>query len=77
MGLPVGMFIGSLVKAAFMGLTISFALIPSFLPEKLLPKMTTFQITFSVVQLAAAAMGCIYAYIVWVALKKYLKNAEA
>ncbi len=73
-GLPVGMFVGSIIKATFMGISISMFLIPCFLPQKLLPKMTTFQISFSLVQLAAAAMGCIYAYIIWIALKKHLKN---
>lgn len=73
-GLPIGMFIGSIVKATFMGISISMILIPSFLPEKLLPKMTTFQISFSLVQLAAAGVGCVYAYIIWMSLKKYLKN---
>ncbi len=72
--LPIGMFIGSLAKGLFMGITIALFLIPTFLPEKLLPKMTTFQISFSLVQLAAAAMGCIYAYCIWIVLKKYLKS---
>ena len=77
LGLPIGMFIGSFVKGTFMGITISWLLIPAFLPEKLLPKMTTFQLSFSLVQLAAAAMGCTYAFIVWIALKKYLNNNES
>lgn len=74
--LPLGMLIGSLVKGAFMGISISLILIPSFLPEKLAPKMSTFQFSFSVVQFAAALVGCIYAYIIWIALKKYLKNEK-
>ena len=73
-GLPAGMAAGCVAKAAFMGISISLILIRSFFPEKLLPKMTTFQISFSLVQLAAAAVGCVYAYIIWIALKKYLKN---
>ncbi|MBR5799026.1 MAG: ECF transporter S component [Lachnospiraceae bacterium] len=75
-GLVLGMFLGSIAKAVFMGVTISLILLPNFLPEKLMPKLTTFQITFSVVQLAAAAMGCIYAYIIWAPLRKYLKSEE-
>lgn len=75
-GLVIGMFFGCIAKAAFMGVSISLFLLPTFLPEKLMPKLTTFQITFSVVQLAAAAMGCIYAYIIWAPLRKYLKNEE-
>ena len=73
-GLPLSMAIGSIVKALFMGISISLILIPMLLPEKMLPKMSVFQTTFSLTQLIAAIIGCIYAYLIWIPLKKIDKN---
>lgn len=73
-GLPVSMITGCIAKALFMGIAISLILIPMLLPEQMQPKMSTFQSTFSVVQLITAAIGSVYAYIIWIPLKKYLKN---
>ena len=77
--LPISMVIGSIVKAVFMGVSISLWLIPSFLPkspmaEKLMTKMPIFQQTFSFVQLITAIVGCIYAYVIWIPLKKSFTN---
>lgn len=73
-GLPVSMIAGCIAKALFMGISISLILIPMLLPEQMQPKMSAFQSTFSVVQLVTAAIGSVYAYIIWIPLKKYLKN---
>lgn len=73
-GLPLSMAIGSIVKALFMGISISLILIPMLLPEKMLPKMSVFQTTFSLTQLIAAIIGCVYAYLIWIPLKKIDKN---
>lgn len=73
-GLPVSMAVGSVVKAVFMGVFISLILLPNFLPEALQPKMATLQRTYSLVQFLTAVIGSVYAYIIWIPLKKYLKN---
>ena len=62
--LPVSMAVGSVAKALFMGVVISLIILPTMLPEKMMPNLKTLQFTFSFVQLFAAAVGCIYAYIV-------------
>ena len=62
--LPVSMGVGSIVKAVFMGIAISLLILPNMLPEKLMPNLKTLQFTFSVVQLFAALVGSVYAYIV-------------
>lgn len=72
--LPVSMVTGCIVKSLFMGVVISLILIPMLIPEKLLPRMAVFQSTFSLTQLITAAIGSIYAYVIWTPLKKYLKN---
>ena len=66
----------SLLKAVFMGLTISLWLLPTFIPEQspLRQKMTVFQYTFSVVQFITALIGFIYFVIIFVALKNYAKR---
>lgn len=74
-GFPLSMGIGCIIKALFMGIVISLILIPTLLPEKMLPKMAVFQTTFSVTQLIAAIIGCIYAYILWIPLKKIMQNS--
>ncbi|NBH27127.1 ECF transporter S component [Lachnospiraceae bacterium] len=75
-GLPLSMLAGCIVKALFMGVVISLILIPMFLPEKMHPKMSVFQSTFSIVQLLTGAAGCIYAHIIWIPLKKFMKNQD-
>ncbi len=72
--LPISMAAGCVVKALFMGVVISLILLPSFLPEKMQPMMSKLQNTYSLVQLITAVIGSIYAYIIWIPLKKYLKN---
>lgn len=71
-GLPISMITGCIIKALFMGVVISLLLIPMLLPEKMQPKMSAFQTTFSIVQLITAAIGSIYAYIIWIPLKKQM-----
>lgn len=73
-GLPVSMAVGCVIKALFMGIAISLLLLPAFLPEKMQPMMGKLQNTYSMVQLITAIIGSIYAYIIWIPLKKYLKN---
>jgi len=66
----------SLLKAVFMGLTISLWLLPTFVPEQspLRQKMTVFQYTFSVAQFITACIGFIYFAIIFVAIKTYAKR---
>ena len=72
--LPMGMLAGSLIKSAFMALSIInvlFAMFGGVLNEKQLAMGRT---TFSTVQLITALIGSALAYIIWIPLKKYLKN---
>ena len=66
----------SLLKAVFMGVTISLWLLPAFIPEQspLRQKMPVFQYTFSVVQFITACIGFIYFVIILVAIKSYAKR---
>ena len=73
-GEPLSMVIGSILKAAFMGVVISLLIIPMMLPSQMAPQMTVFQTTFSLTQLITALMGSIFAYIIMIPLKKVLKN---
>ena len=69
-GLPVGLLCGSVLKSVFMGVVISLILIPTLLPDAMLPKINTFQMMFSVVQLLTSLIGSVLAYIIWIPLKK-------
>ena len=71
-GLPVSMAVGCVVKALFMGVVISLILLPAFLPEKMLPMMGKLQSTYSLGQLITAVIGSVYAYIIWIPLKKHV-----
>ncbi len=73
-GLPVGLVVGSAAKALFMGVVISLILIPTMLPEKLLPKMSVFQMTFSVYQLITALIGSLLTWLIWLRLEKVVKR---
>lgn len=73
-GMIIGMAAGTIVKALFMGILISAILIPMMLPEKMQPKMSVFQTTFSVTQLITAAIGSVLAYLIWIPLKKVMKE---
>lgn len=61
-----------LAKGLIMGLTISLWLLPTFIPTEspLRGKLSTFQLTFSVVQAATAAIAFVYFFIIWTPLKK-------
>ena len=63
--------VASLAKGVFMGITISLWLIPSFLPTEspLRGKMDMLQTTFSLYQFVTACIGCVYAYLLWTAMK--------
>lgn len=83
--LAAGMIAGSILKAVFMGAVIVGILLPVFgnniaahLPNaKALPKvLATAKITFSVTQLITALIGSAIAWVVWIALKKYLQNEK-
>ena len=66
----IPMIIASIVKAIFMGTTISAILIPNFIPEKMIPRMAIFQWIFSGVQLITALIATVIATIIWTLLRK-------
>lgn len=84
--LPAGLLIGSVLKAAFLGIVVVLILLPVFgdnvasklpKPEALPAVLKTARVTFSITQLITALTGSVLAYIIWLPLKKYLKNEEA
>ena len=71
-GLITGMAAGSVLKALFMGVVIAWMLIPSLIPAAMEAKMAVFQTTFSITQLITALIGSVYAFIIWIPLKKVM-----
>ncbi len=71
-GAALSMLAGSVAKSLFMGIAISLILIPMLLPEKMQPKMSVFQTTFSIVQLITAVIGSFYALIIRIPLGRYM-----
>lgn len=76
-GLIAGMAAGTVVKSLFMGFVIALILIPTLIPAKMEPMMAVFQTTFSVTQLITAAIGSVYAFIIWIPLKKVMGQTKA
>lgn len=75
--LCIGMIVGSLIKAAVMGLTISMWLLPTFLPQPMQEKMLpALKMQFSTVQLITALIGSALAFVIWIPLKKYLVSSD-
>ncbi len=83
--LIAGLAVGSVLKAAFMGIVIVLILLPSFgdhiaaklpKPEALPGVLATARITFSLTQLITALCGSLLAYLIWIPLKKYLEAGE-
>ncbi len=71
-GIIAGMAVGTAAKALFMGVVISMILIPNLIPAAMEAKMAVFQATFSVTQLITALIGSVYAFVLWIPLKKVL-----
>lgn len=83
--LPAGLAVGSIIKAAFLGVTVVLIILPAFgdqiasklpKPEALPSVLATARVTFSITQLITALTGSVLAYIIWLPLKKYLKTGE-
>ena len=83
--LPVGLAVGSVLKASFMGIVIVLIILPIFggniashlpKPEALPKVLATAKVTFSITQLITSLIGSVLAYLIWIPLKKYLKNGE-
>ncbi len=73
-----GALLSALAKGAFMGLTISAWIIPTYLPEgsKLFGKIKVFQTTFSVTQFITACIGMVYVFLLWMPLRKILRSGD-
>lgn len=71
------MLLGSALKATFMAYTISYFLIPRFIPEKLKANMAVFQTTFSFTQFTTALMASIVAALIWMPINRALTGAGA
>lgn len=75
----LGLLLGSIVKALFLGLLVVYVIIPTFGSDVAshLPKvLDTAKIMFSTTQLITATTGSIIAYLVWIPLKKALKSEQ-
>lgn len=84
--LAAGLLLGSVCKAAFLGVAVVWILLPMYsakiaagLPNpQALPKvLAAARITFSVTQLITALTGSLAAYLIWIPLKRYLNNPAA
>lgn len=83
--LPVGLIVGSILKAVFMGIVIVLIILPLFgsniatqlpTPDALPKVLATAKVTFSITQLTTALIGSALAYVIWLPLKKYLKTEQ-
>lgn len=83
--LPAGLVIGSVLKAIFMGIVVVLIILPIFgqniagklpKPEALPKVLATARVTFSATQLITALIGSVLAYLIWIPLKKYLKDGQ-
>lgn len=81
--LPLGLIVGSVLKALFMGLVVVFVLLPIFgdniashlpKPEALPKVLATAKVTFSTTQLITSLIGSLLAYLIWLPLQKFLKS---
>lgn len=81
--LASGLMLGSIAKAVFMGIVVVLIVLPLFghsiaanlpKPEALPAVLAAAKITFSVTQLITSITGSILACIIWLPLKKALKN---
>jgi hypothetical protein len=71
MNVVLGGVIGSLLKAGFMTLTISYGVLTIVpLPEKLQAMLPVLQTTYSLTPLITALIGTAYACVIWLALRK-------
>lgn len=68
-GFPIGIIVGAVLKAAFMGAVISYWILPAYLPDKMQKMLPALQTQFSVTQLLTALIGGAYASIIAIALK--------
>ena len=64
------------LKGAFMGLTISLWLLPTFIPveSKLRGKLSVFQTTFSLFQFLTALIGFVYFFTILFGVRRATKN---
>lgn len=72
-----GMAAGAVLKAFFMGGVISLFLLPLLLPDTMKGSLAVFQAAFSVTQLITALIGSVYAFIIWLPLKKLGRSSAA
>ncbi len=74
----LGMIVGSVIKAAFMAVTIVLLVLQLLGPSSGLPEaaLNVAKFTFSVTQLITSLIGSALAFVVWQPLKKYLKHPQ-
>ncbi len=70
--------LAALAKGLFMGATISFWLLPTFIPAEspLMNKLPVFQTTFSLYQFITALIGIVYVFILYPVLRKVIVKGE-
>lgn len=72
--LIIGLALGSVCKAGFLWLGVSYFIIPVFGSALKEPQKVTLTAMFSYNQLITAVIGSIIAYLLWLRLKKSLQN---
>ena len=76
-GLPIGLVIGSVAKALFMGAVIAYYILPAFCASKFeamgKPQLLAIgQKTFSITQLLTALIASVIVILIWIPAGKYL-----
>lgn len=76
--LILSLAVGIVLKGVVMGLLISVIIIPLMGPNTALPEvaLATARFTFSVTQLITAAIGSVFAFVIWIPLKKARHNTN-
>lgn len=68
--LAFGLIVGSVVKWLVMWALVAWVVLPLFAANLKPPMVTTLQTTYSVVQIGAAILGSVLAFLVWMPLRK-------
>ncbi len=83
--LQFGLVFGSIVKSAFLGVTVVLILLPNFgssiaaklpKPEALPKVLAAAKITFSITQLITALIGSLIAWLIWLRLERVINKSD-
>ena len=72
--LAIGLIVGSVVKWLVMWALVAWVVIPTFAANLKPPMVAALQSTYAVLQIGAAILGSVLAFLVWMPLRKALKK---